>query len=76
MRSASCTRFQLHCRLHRVKGDCTCDCSAATSSNKSVIIPTFTMVAVANSVKLAGGVPVYADCAGDNINPGLAEVEA
>jgi len=43
---------------------------------KEVIVPTFTMVAVANSVKLAGGIPVYADSSVDNINPGLKEIQS
>eukprot|EP00392_Amoebophrya_sp_AT5.2_P008412 g8433.t1 len=41
-----------------------------------VIVPAFTMVAVSNAVKLAGGIPIYADCAETNINPGLAEIKA
>ena len=33
------------------------------------------MVAVANAVKLAGGLVVYADSQIDNINPGLEEIK-
>ena len=40
-----------------------------------VIVPAFTMVAVANAVKLAGGLVVYADSRPDNINPGLFEIQ-
>ncbi|CAD7958602.1 unnamed protein product [Amoebophrya sp. A120] len=41
-----------------------------------VIVPALTMVAVANAVKLAGGIPIFADCAKDNINPSLKEIKA
>ncbi|CAD7946618.1 unnamed protein product [Amoebophrya sp. A25] len=41
-----------------------------------VIVPAFTMVAVSNAVKLAGAIPVFADSAPDNLNPGLAELKS
>ena len=39
-----------------------------------VIVPSLTMVAVANAVKLLGASPVFADCAADQYNPGIDEI--
>eukprot|EP00400_MALV-I_sp_L67-5_P000037 gene37-660_t len=41
-----------------------------------VIVPSLTMVAVANGVKIAGATPVYADNAPGMLNPSWAEIEA
>lgn len=39
-----------------------------------VLVPSLTMVAVANAVKLVGARPVYCDCAPGSVNPGVAEL--
>lgn len=39
-----------------------------------VLVPSFTMVAVANMVKLVGAKPVYCDCAPGSLNPGKEEL--
>ena len=41
-----------------------------------VIVPSLTMVAVANGVKLCGATPVYADNAPNMLNPSWEEIEA
>lgn len=38
-----------------------------------VLVPSFTMVAVANAVKLCGATPIYCDCAPGSLNPGIDE---
>ncbi|CAJ1411009.1 unnamed protein product [Effrenium voratum] len=40
-----------------------------------VLVPTLTMVAVANMVKMVGAKPVYCDCAEGSVNPGVAELK-
>lgn len=39
-----------------------------------VIVPSLTMIAVANAVKFLGAKPVFADCAADEYNPGVKEI--
>jgi LPS sulfotransferase NodH len=39
-----------------------------------VIMPSMTMIAVPNAVHFLGAVPVFAECAIDNYNPGLKEI--
>jgi len=41
-----------------------------------VIVPSLTMVAVANGVKLCGATPIYADNAPNMLNPSWEEIEA
>ncbi|CAG2176748.1 unnamed protein product [Oppiella nova] len=43
-------------------------------SGDEVIMPSMTMVAVPNSVTFVGAVPVFADCADGDYNPGLKEI--
>lgn len=38
-----------------------------------VLVPSFTMVAVANMVKMVGARPIYCDCAPGSLNPGSDE---
>uniref|UniRef100_A0A7S2PJ77 DegT/DnrJ/EryC1/StrS aminotransferase family protein n=1 Tax=Zooxanthella nutricula TaxID=1333877 RepID=A0A7S2PJ77_9DINO len=39
-----------------------------------VLVPSFTMVAVANMVKMVGAKPLYCDCAPGSLNPGREEL--
>lgn len=41
-----------------------------------VLVPSLTMVAVANAVLTVGATPVFVDCAPGKLNPGLEEYEA
>ncbi|CAG2105360.1 unnamed protein product, partial [Medioppia subpectinata] len=43
-------------------------------SGDEVIMPSLTMIAVPNAVSLLGAVPVFADCADGQYNPGLNEI--
>merc|ERR1719198_844149 len=43
--------------------------------NDQVLVPSFTMVAVANAVKMIGAKPVYCDAAPGSLNPGLEELK-
>ncbi|CAG2110031.1 unnamed protein product [Medioppia subpectinata] len=43
-------------------------------SGDEVIMPSLTMIAVPNAVALLGAVPVFADCADGQYNPGLNEI--
>mmetsp|Transcript_120099 Transcript_120099/g.299591 ORF Transcript_120099/g.299591 Transcript_120099/m.299591 type:complete len:458 (-) Transcript_120099:152-1525(-) len=39
-----------------------------------VLVPSFTMVAVANMVKMVGAKPIYCDCATGSLNPGQEDL--
>jgi perosamine synthetase len=41
-----------------------------------VLVPSFTMVAVANAVKMVGATPIYVDCADGQLNPAVGEYMA
>jgi len=47
-------------------------CNLGTQDH--VLVPSFTMVAVANMVKMVGAKPVYCDCAAGSLNPGTEEL--
>jgi perosamine synthetase len=46
------------------------------NQSDQVLVPSFTMVAVANAVKMIGAKPVYCDSAPGSLNPGLDELKA